>query len=236
MTEAKGTGCKPQAHGDAEPLTRAGPCQLCGRPRCWRPIRHGERRGRRCGHNPIPGGKTCVFHGSNHAKARAAGRRRQEERRLSRTVLGGADVEPVTDPVRQAQLLAGRYESMIGELERVVGSLTDSDGKGLPWTPELQARLSLLRQVLRDAAKLAEAMSRLDVMGRAVALEERHRDLMVELMGLALDGILEGLKAGALRLLVDVDGASAVVERGWPVLVGEIVPAEIRRLEAGGSA
>jgi hypothetical protein len=64
--------------------------------------------------------------------------------------------------------------------------------------------------------------------------EGKRLELMAELMGRCLDAVLESMRRDLIRALVEVDGATGVVERVWPGLVGEIVPRELRALEAGG--
>src|ERR1700752_1521191 len=106
----KDTGCKPQAHGQAQP--GGGPCPRCGRPRCSAAAK--SRPGERCRKNPHPGATICTNHGLTEAgRAKAAEVRREEAASKALAKLWDSEAKPVTDAVASMQELAGQLRHIV---------------------------------------------------------------------------------------------------------------------------
>lgn len=205
----KDTGCKPQAHGQAEP--GGGPCPRCGRPRCSAAAK--TRPGERCRKNPHPGATICTNHGLTEA-GRAAAEARLVEAEASKVIakLWDPDAAPVTNAVTAMQKLAGR----LGHACEVLGHRLESGepcevcGRG-----DLQldsAAAAAWLRILRENRQLLVDMERLGIAQRYVQLEQDRVRLVAaavarvfEVLALTPEQRIEGTRVLLTELRAGAD-------------------------------
>lgn len=197
----KDTGCKPQAHGQAE--AGGGPCPRCGRPRCCASAKSRDRE--RCRKNPHPGASICTNHGLTEAgRAKAAEVRAEEEADKVLAKLWNPDVAPVTDPVSAMAQLAGRLQHVADEIGK---ALEEGDLDG----PRERAWI----RSVRELRQLLDAMARLGIAERQIQLDQQLADVIVGAFRAAL-GAAGLLPADEQAVLSTFLGA-----------LGDVVPGEV---------
>lgn len=120
----KGTGCEKQSHGENQWVENdTQECPRCGRPRCT--SRAKTRPGERCRQHPIPGGKTCRFHGSATKAAREAAEENLQQQAADQILgklLHNPGAAPITDPVAELRRWIGQLKHMVELLGQRLGA------------------------------------------------------------------------------------------------------------------
>lgn len=212
----KDTGCKPQAHGQADP--GGGPCPRCGRPRCCASAKSRNRE--RCRKNPHPGATICTNHGlteAGRAKAAETVAEEQAAATIEKLWPGLSSATPVKDPVGSMERLAGALEGMLDQVGAKVNELSHVTG-GRDLT-QLRGELVLLDKVAGHLRALLESMARLGIAERYVQLEEERASIVVS----AFVGALDVLATVVELLPADRD----LVVRRYLELLGDVVPGEV---------
>jgi hypothetical protein len=135
----------------------------------------------------------------------SAARQRPRRRPCSTSSSGDPAAEPVTDPIRALQLLAGKLQRAAGVLGARVAS-TELDGvTALAWT-----------RVLRGFRQTLEGMQRPGLAERHVELEADRVRLMALALGRVFDvlGLNAGQRQVGTRVLLEELRAAAAVPPG----------------------
>lgn len=203
--DLKDTGCKPQAHGSADP--GGGPCPRCGRPRCCASAK--SRPGERCRRNPHPGATICDRHGLTEAAKAKAAERRQEAAAgdVVRKLVWDTDAKPVTSAIDALQLLAGR----LTRAADVLGE--DVDAGDLD-----PVRATAWLRVVRELRQLLTEMERLGI-AQAVVQVEADR---LRLIALALAQVFDALELDSGQRELGTRVLFEALRSSLPARVGEV--------------
>ncbi len=215
--------------------------------------------GEQCRKPPTPGTTVCAAHGSKAKQVRAAAKRRLEEvaARKQLAVLG----EPIA--VDPGAALLGLVHAKAGEVawlrllvREVVlrdddgQELAEPDAQRLVWgmtrqktggddagtTEEAKPHVLwvMLREAERDLATYATAALKAGIEERRVRLAEDQGLLVAGVIRRTLDGMLDAVLLALRALGLTEVEATARLTEAWRVAVAEVVPRELRALEAGG--
>lgn len=204
-------------------------CPTCRQthPRGCRAHKKTARGGGPCLNAPIPGGTTCRWHGGNspQAQAKAAERRIEAQARedvarfAARTDLHPA--EALLELVHHQAGIVAYWRSRVDQVEEehltwgTTRIKEGGDDRGTTQEAKPHIAYVLLREAQRDLADYATAALKAGVEERRVQLAERQGSLVADVIRRILDRL-------------DLSEAQRV-------LVGEVVPAELRALGGGGA-
>lgn len=140
--------------------------------------------GKPCRAWAINGGTVCVAHGGAAKQVKAAAARNVAERQAEKFLATIGEFEPVTDPLNQLQLLAGRAVKWMQVLEGIVADLhriryqTESE--------QLDARIVLYERAMDRCSKVLVEMSRLDIAERQLKIDQALGKLIIAAVAGAL--------------------------------------------------
>lgn len=176
--------------------------------------------GKQCQRAPILGGSVCLAHGGRAPQVRAAAARRLEVEEVEaevRNLIAFEAIEGVTNPLAVLSELASRALATERALAARVNDLAADDrlrykapGAG---TEQLRAEVALWERWHKQAASMADALAKHNFEERRVRISERQGEMV----------------AAAIRAILDRLNLS----QDQQVLVGTVVPEELRRLAAG---
>lgn len=162
-------------------------CSECGREHVTamvhgRPCRAHRRNGEPCRKNAMTGLDVCGSHGGRAPHVKAAGKRRETERR-ARAMLGDAG-EPVTDPIGKLCAIAGRAVAFMEALAARVDQLDDAAD-----AEQVRAEIAVYGRSIKDAAGVVESIIRMGIAERLAKAEEEQTAAIVAF----IDGVLTDL-------------------------------------------
>jgi len=138
-----------------------------------------------CQRYRLAGTTRCRLHGGASPQARGAAQRRLALQRATRAVAGQM-VMPVDDPIRALRQLAGEALALKSYFRARVDALEElryQAGAG----EQTRAELLLYERALDRAAKFCEALSRLGLEERSVAVTEKQVEILTTVVERALE-------------------------------------------------
>lgn len=177
---------------------------------------HSSRTGEPCKRPPNKGMTVCNSHGGRAPQTRAAATRNMEAGQLRAILERHGRNEPITDPLRALQELAGRVRAWFDFLEERIGSLRHSS----QWdTEQIRGEVQLYVQAQDSFAKILVDMGKLKIDERLVAIHEATAAMVLDAMkaGFASAGVTgvaqaEAIKVTGRKLRVIQGGASSAVD------------------------
>ena len=145
--------------------------------------------GEPCGNHARHGMEVCRFHGGSAPQvvAKAAQRVAEEKVRITAAALL-KDALPVSDPLEQLQMLAGRvlaWEEAIRE--RVdMNKLRYSSDIG---TEQMRAEVTLLTGALRESREVLATIAKLNIDERLIAIEEGKAQMVLRALQAGLTAV-----------------------------------------------
>ena len=175
-----------------------------------------KRSGKPCINWPIKGHRVCHMHGGKAPQVQAAAARTLLAGELREALERHGRNEPITDPLRALQELAGRVRAWFDFLEERIGSLRHSS----QWdTEQIRGEVQLYVQAQDPFAKILVDMGKLKIDERLVAIHEATAAMVLDAMkaGFASAGVTgvaqdEAIKVTGRKLRVIQGGASSAVD------------------------
>lgn len=147
-----------------------------------------KRSQKRCKRAAILGGTVCSIHGGKSPRAVAAAAERVLDGQV-RAELARLETDPVEDPLRELQRLAGQVLAWKDALGHRVNELTSIRYTSETGGEQLRAEVALFERAMDRCATVLTAMARLNIDERLARITERQIEVCYGALVAALGGI-----------------------------------------------